>query len=848
MCKNHFILNSYFFIIFFIFNIKSLSVTHTVRKGLGFHVWWLCGGNEALGPFYLTLQIPLLTFFLLFLLINNGWVTSSLDYSTISSLSSISKESSESTNHPIMADAQWVVVDEVESLIVPPSYPESIDEDTEQPSVIENPNQSGAAPDKPTSPVHDMEDDITAKVTLTKVDFVAVAHYMNELDYDFQQCAEEDSEREARIRLARNKCTILVHEIGEYDESKDGKAFRLNLGSHITLRNARMSYMDYLGQITQAREILEADRSHANVFLEDFAPALEAKLTEAKQDLAAIKAQEHREAQRIKEMEREQLDSWERFAKRESQLEKELSEAKASNSALQTQVEQFQYNQENLLRRVGELEKESNAPSQAVEGKYKYDLQKMQEERQSLIQALESANSTIAALKPNKPAPTCKRSVSFGGSQIKVIPSLLEGDDISTIDYLRRQLDKTDLITGKRESVLPSTDFDSITGQITSTPCKDLAVPLELEQSNVQSNPCPSETARITDSSLLVARELRRSREPKLQKLKGGHSTSAQLFFKSWREDILSHVESQGLDDREAIQFVKDYTKEEARDEVEYFLERTRYTPSARTLLNLMTELSDAFVGSDSSTQLRAAFYSRRQLPKESEDAYGKELQQLARKVVLGDPSFSLRIEEELKAQFVNGLIDKYISAMGRQLLVQQPDLTFARLRSELARLFSYRDKNKAASTKAVEAVPVVTEYISNTSGNKGWNKSSSGGSLTTHQPPEVIRRSRPQQQGATGGSRARSKSPYLGKPRDPATTAGTDGVILDKECYYCHDMGHLTIKCPRLQAHKERVEAHRIKVAAQAINTHPAAQIPPVHFSTSSSQVEDGDYEDQEN
>ena len=70
----------------------------------------------------------------------------------------------------------------------------------------------------------------------------------------------------------------------------------------------------------------------------------------------------------------------------------------------------------------------------------------------------------------------------------------------------------------------------------------------------------------------VVAQELCKLHEPKVDKLKGGYSATANLIFKSWLKDINVHVEDQNLTEREAIQLVKDFTAERACNEVEFYM------------------------------------------------------------------------------------------------------------------------------------------------------------------------------------------------------------------------------------------------------------------------------------
>ena len=57
----------------------------------------------------------------------------------------------------------------------------------------------------------------------------------------------------------------------------------------------------------------------------------------------------------------------------------------------------------------------------------------------------------------------------------------------------------------------------------------------------------------------MAAQEFCKLCEPKINKLKGGYSATANLIFQSWIKDIRVHVEDRNLTQREAMQLVKDF-------------------------------------------------------------------------------------------------------------------------------------------------------------------------------------------------------------------------------------------------------------------------------------------------
>ena len=62
-----------------------------------------------------------------------------------------------------------------------------------------------------------------------------------------------------------------------------------------------------------------------------------------------------------------------------------------------------------------------------------------------------------------------------------------------------------------------------------------------------------------------ASKEFRHMREPKITKLRGGYSADAELVFRSWRVDILANIHDRELDNKSAIQLIKEQTLDNAR-------------------------------------------------------------------------------------------------------------------------------------------------------------------------------------------------------------------------------------------------------------------------------------------
>ena len=124
--------------------------------------------------------------------------------------------------------------------------------------------------------------------------------------------------------------------------------------------------------------------------------------------------------------------------------------------------------------------------------------------------------------------------------------------------------------------------------------------------------------------------------KPKIIKFKGGCSADAELVFQSWHADILVHIQDCELDNKAAIQLIKEQMQESTRREVEFQVDLC----SGDILYqDLLEHLSVAFQGGDDEANILAHFYSHNQKPKESEEAFADELQSsLAHKVISKKP------------------------------------------------------------------------------------------------------------------------------------------------------------------------------------------------------------------
>ena len=141
--------------------------------------------------------------------------------------------------------------------------------------------------------------------------------------------------------------------------------------------------------------------------------------------------------------------------------------------------------------------------------------------------------------------------------------------------------------------------------------------------------------------------------EPKITKLRGSYSADAEFIFWSWRVDVLANIQDRELDNKAAIQLIKEQMLDNACREVEFQLDLCGGNISYHDLLR---HLSVAFQGGDNEANLLAEFYNCAQKVKESEEAFADELQILARKVIIKKPDFRVNLNSTLKQCYTSQL------------------------------------------------------------------------------------------------------------------------------------------------------------------------------------------------
>ena len=178
-------------------------------------------------------------------------------------------------------------------------------------------------------------------------------------------------------------------------------------------------------------------------------------------------------------------------------------------------------------------------------------------------------------------------------------------------------------------------------------------------------------------------------REPKIQKLKGGNTSLAQLFITGWIKEVCAVIRDRNLTDEEGVQLIREFTESKARQQVNFYLDMN---PNP-TIEGVLEHLISAFSSGEDKSSIKSEFYSQKQLACKSEDDYAEVLQILVWKIMIANPAFQVECNGALIHQFTNGLRDDIIRPLAKDLVNRKPGIAFIKFRSEVTNLSGSRLK-----------------------------------------------------------------------------------------------------------------------------------------------------------
>ena len=371
--------------------------------------------------------------------------------------------------------------------------------------------------------------------------------------------------------------------------------------------------------------------------------------------------------------------------------------------------------------------------------------------------------------------------------------------------------------------------FATSTPKVTDEDMVGLAAPLAAETTRV---PQPIPTGSLGEQSTLInlASEFKKMREPKIQKLKGGNTSSAQLFITGWIKEVHAVIRDHQLTDEEGVQLIRKFTESKARQQVNFYLDMT---PSP-TIEGVLDHLISVFSSGEDKSSIRSEFYSHKQLAHESEDDYAEILQILARKIMIANLAFQAECNGTLIHQFANGLRDDIICLLAKDLVNRKPGIPFIKFHSEVANLSGShlkRTLTKVNINKVEEEEEIdrpnkkskqdrqcldaqiktlmeqnrsLSQKVDSLATLQNSNLTEAVSQAVNYTANHFGGQSKPQSQPLS--DKARESKPFLGKELPPKPTKGKDGSLnVAETCNYCKNPGHLLDNCVKLQDRIDR-------------------------------------------
>ena len=243
--------------------------------------------------------------------------------------------------------------------------------------------------------------------------------------------------------------------------------------------------------------------------------------------------------------------------------------------------------------------------SSEIERIKKHMEEQMQKERVEATKTsehqLQSIMSELRALKEKHEKDTNERKVDekalLDNIKASIDPILKSdykaGDHISVVAQLKHLQDEVTnylppTVNKKRGAAITT---DDTFGDLTLGRYRDArhiyfaSTPVRPEVSNINlTPPCAPKEETIAELVLqntmqMLALEFKQTREPKIQKFRGGTSSGALLVLESWMQDIECTIKDRNLNNDEALQLIKEFSKGCAHDNI---------TSTSKLLTNLV--------------------------------------------------------------------------------------------------------------------------------------------------------------------------------------------------------------------------------------------------------------------
>ena len=285
---------------------------------------------------------------------------------------------------------------------------------------------------------------------------------------------------------------------------------------------------------------------------------------------------------------------------------------------------------------------------------------------------------------PNTNVPSDTKLGALRQDVFNYVPGTVNTNRGGVVDNTTINWDEP-LVHPKKVTFVTSTPLKFDSDEVTHKDMDGLVAPLMAKHTS--QNPTTISSSNTTLVNL--ASEFRKMREPKLQKLKGGNTSSTHLFLTGWVKEVRATIKDRELSESKGVQLIREFTESKAHQQVDFFMDLN----PVPTIEGVLDHLIAAFSTGEDESAIKLEFYSHKQLSRETEDDYVEVLQLLARKILIINPGFQTEFNGALVHQFVNGIRDDIICPLAKDLVSRKPDIQFVKFRAEVGKLKWFMSK-----------------------------------------------------------------------------------------------------------------------------------------------------------
>ena len=232
------------------------------------------------------------------------------------------------------------------------------------------------------------------------------------------------------------------------------------------------------------------------------------------------------------------------------------SQEKQYDTLLNTALDKVKIKYEGKIKEFTELQ---NRKIQSQQDQFRAQLDALNQELEVWKKNKASVLSNTSKL-PNTNVPSDAKLGALRQDVFNYIPGTVNTNRGGAVDNTTITWDEP-LAHPKKVTFVTSTPLKFDSDEVTHKDMDGLAAPLTAEHNSQNPSTIPSSNTTLVN----LASEFRKMWEPKLQKLKGGNTSSAHLFLTGWVKEVRATIKDCELSESKGVQLIREFTESKAR-------------------------------------------------------------------------------------------------------------------------------------------------------------------------------------------------------------------------------------------------------------------------------------------